>query len=247
MNAPKPNAPKRSTTAALLIALALAILAYALARGADDDASYRLDTPMVTHLQAGMHEQDVFLARDGGAFRVTAADEDPSAPLYASAQVVDHNPADPDDIGPYAVGGALGLTQGAWLAGRGNLTVACAEGHGRVNAVFENLVPNAVYTLWQSHVALPPSAPLKAIDLPLGAPDGSQNAFRTDDSGAAVFEAELDACVPLSSDRLATVLGIAYHSDGRTYGAEPGDFGKSSHVQLFSFLPTGAQLDAQAR
>jgi hypothetical protein len=30
---------------------------------------------------------------------------------------------------------------------------------------------------------------------------------------------------------------MAYHSDGQTYGAYPGDFGKNSHVQLAAMIP----------
>jgi len=35
---------------------------------------------------------------------------------------------------------------------------------------------------------------------------------------------------------------IAWHSDGKTYGAEAGDFGKVSHVQLFLGLPKHSDL-----
>ena len=201
---------------------------------------------MVNHLQAGMNEQDVFIGKDGYAFRVTAADEDMSAPLYASAEGIAHNPASPDDIGPYATGAELGFSQGEWLAGQGSLSLSCENGQGTVSASFEQLVPNATYTVWQSYVAMPPSVPLKVIDLPLGAQDGSQNVFNTDANGSALFSAELEACVPPSENHLSTVLAIAYHSDGQTYGLEPGDFGKNSHVQLFTFLPTAAQLAVQS-
>jgi hypothetical protein len=37
-------------------------------------------------------------------------------------------------------------------------------------------------------------------------------------------------------------LAIAYHSDGNTYGAEPGDFGLNSHVQMFLGLPPRSGL-----
>ncbi len=36
---------------------------------------------------------------------------------------------------------------------------------------------------------------------------------------------------------MMAMLVIAYHSDGNTYGPDPGPFGTGSHVQLFVPLP----------
>jgi hypothetical protein len=49
-----------------------------------------------------------------------------------------------------------------------------------VDVAFDALVPAATYTLWFSYIVMPPTVPFSVIDLPLGAVDGSQNAFATD-------------------------------------------------------------------
>jgi len=46
----------------------------------------------------------------------------------------------------------------------------------------------------------------------------------------------------LSGDQLMSGVAIALHSDGRTYGSEPGAFGKVAHVQLFAMLPNEDDL-----
>lgn len=243
------NTRNRVALTLSLSALIMAAFVAAATRGPDRPAheTWQLNQPLVTHLQAGMNEQDVFLAKEGGAFRITAADADLNAPLYTTAEGVPHNPASSSDVGPYTLGEPLGVTQGAWLAGGGSLTVRCEEGQGTVTADLEKLIPNATYTLWQSYVVAPPTVPFKAIDLPLGALDGSQNTFQTDGRGRAAFSVVLEACVPLSTEQLMTVLAIAYHSDGRTHGLEPGAFGHNSHVQLFTTLPTPAQMGLAAQ
>jgi hypothetical protein len=221
-------------TLALLFALALTVSTAA----AQD---YRFELGFFNHLQAGMHEQDVFVAQGDAVYRATS--EAPvTAALYASSEPVTHNPADPADVGPYPMGARLGFSLEDWLAASGDLTVACEAGSARVDVAFDALVPAATYTLWFSYIVMPPTVPFSVIDLPLGAVDGSQNAFVTDAQGHAEVSIALETCPLLSQGPLATMIAIAYHSDGRTHGFSPGAFGQTSHVQLMAFLPSRAEL-----
>lgn len=216
--------------------LALALVAATAAIGfAQSD--YVVDQAWMSHVQAGMAEQDVFVARDGSAFRMPADALADGTPLYAAAEPVEHNPGDPTDLGPFPLGEPLDATQATWLAGEGDVSLTCAGGLGELSASFRQLMPNAVYTVWHSLVATPLTVPFKALDIPVGPLDGSANEFRTDASGAAEFHLELDACMQLSHPNVTSALAIAYHSDGRTYGLEPGDFGLNSHIHLVTFLP----------
>jgi hypothetical protein len=193
------------------------------------------------HLQAKLPEQDVFVERVAGSgevYRVTAADREASAPLYAAAEAVRHNPFDPKAVGPYRKGRALGLTLGQWLAARGSGTYSCAGGHGTVRASFAKLVPNGVYTLWYFFLPMPPTRPFTGtLDLPLGARDGSQNTLRTDAQGTGTYRATFTPCLQLSGEQLAAGLALAWHSDGKTYASDAGPFGLTTHVQLFLLLP----------
>lgn len=198
----------------------------------------------VNHLQAGMNEQDIYVEHEAGSanvFRAVATDEDMSAMLYTSAAPVKHNPASAEDIGPFSKGMPLNITLGEWLAGTGTATFSCNNGQGSLEASFDKLIPNSVYTLWHFFMPLPPTTPFQSIDLPVGARDGSQNVLRSDASGHASYSVSFDTCLPFSMNTLASALALAYHSNDVTYGLEPGNFGTVSHVQLLVFFPTAEQ------
>ncbi len=202
--------------------------------------SRTLELSFVNHLQAGMAaEQDVHLEHEGvgGVFRVTAEDTDMVTMLYAAADGKHHDPTNPDAVGPFSKGVPLGVKLGDWLAGSGEAEVTCRDGSATISASFQQLVPNGVYTLWYSFIALPPTSPLSVMNLPLGTRDGSQNGFVADENGNAVYALELAPCLQLSTDQVGTMLALNYHSDGRTYGFDPGQFGYNAHVQLFALLP----------
>lgn len=220
----------------LFIAFVTSLFAVGLAQSAELN--------FVNHLQAGMNEQDVFIEHEPGAaqvYRAVATDEDMDAPLFAAAAPVKHNPASAEDVGPYAKGMPLNVTLGEWLAGSGSATVSCKNGQGTLEASFENLVPDAVYTLWHFYMPAPPTVPFQSIDLPVGARDGSQNTFTTDANGNALYSETFEGCLPASTEVLTSALAVAYHSNGQTYGLEPGSFGTVSHVQLFAPLPAAGQ------
>jgi hypothetical protein len=125
-----------------------------------------------------------------------------------------------------------------WLSAKGTATYVCDAGWGKLNASFENLVPNATYTMWHFFMSAPPTVPFNGtLDVPLGNRDGSQSVFKTDAKGRAVLDITFEHCLQMSDSQLMSGLAIAYHSDGQTYGGSPGPFGKASHVQLFSMLP----------
>ncbi len=224
---------------ALVVVLATVLAAQA--------ASMKLQ--FVNHLQAKLPEQDVFIekvAGSGEVFRITAADKDMNAPLYTAASPLPHDPSNPQAIGPYKKGRALGITLGQWLAGAGTATYTCTSGQGSVVASFKKLVPNGDYTMWYALLATPPPIPMATYDLPLGARDGSQNVFRANAQGNASFKVAFKPCLQPTTDQFTALLAIAWHSDGKTYGGVPGPsdmpysgFGVVSHVQLFLGLPKG--------
>lgn len=222
---------------------AMVILAAALVAQA---GSTSIKLQFMNHLQMQFAEQDVYIERAAGSaqvYRVTAQDKNLSAMLFAAADPIKHNPFDAKDLGPYKKGRALGISLGQWLAASGSGTYSCANGQGRVNVAFKKLVPNGVYTMWYFFMALPPQQPFTGtLDLPLGARDGSQNTFRANAQGNATYELSLKPCLDLSGQQVKSGLAIAWHSDGKTYAADPGAFGSVSHVQLFLLLP-----DANAR
>ncbi len=224
-----------------LRSVTLAVSVVAVSAIAAQAATMTIDLQFVNHLQAKMPEQDVYIERTaapGQVYRVTAADTDQKAPLFATAGPIRHNPFDPKVNGPYDKGKALGVTLGQWLAATGSGTYTCSSGAGTVQARFAKLMPNATYTMWYFFLPMPPTKPFTGtLDLPLGARDGSQNTFRTDGAGTAAFKATFKPCLQLSGEQLASGLAVAWHSDGKTYASDAGPFGSTTHVQLFLLLP----------
>lgn len=234
--------PAALTATAIVAGLILLIVSVAFAQVPN---GYQIEVPLVNHLEAGMHEQDIFIEREPGShevFRVTADDADMTAMLYASAEPVAHNPTDPNDVGPYPKGSSLGITLGEWLTGSGSASITCEGDTGRFSAEFRDLVPGGVYTLWTFFLARPFPEVFATYDLPIGARDGSESVFVADAEGRASLDVETTPCVQLSGDQLLSGLAAAYHSDGQTYGPLPGEFGTISHLHVLTFLPTAGEL-----
>jgi len=93
------------------------------------------------------------------------------------------------------------------------------------------------------------------LHIPVGAPDGSQSVFRADTKGIAAFNLKMKALpdstnvtykdyvamyvskkAPITSNITWTLLGVAYHSDGKSHGSELGEMGKTSHMQLINVM-----------
>ncbi len=217
--------------------------AVSLALGA---CAQTVELEFVDHVKAGMIEQDVYVEKSSGegqVYRIEAEEFDAfkNAPLYATTRVVHHAPFNPQHNGPYPKGRELGMTMAEWLSGTGKATYTCTAGTGTIDAAFTNLVPNGLYTMWHAFVGKGhmgcADCPFATIDFPIGDPDGSGSVFTADDKGDVTFHASFKPCLETGTDKLATMLAIAYHSDGSTYGPDPGPFGIGSHVQLFTGLP----------
>jgi len=156
--------------------------------------------------------------------------------VYASTTAQTYDPFKVGDnpLGPFEKGESLGFTLGEWLSASGAGTYTVDGDTAKLEASFENLVPDSVYTIWCSRITFPPEP--EFVDEPCGAADGSENTFNSDEDGNADYSVELEP-LELSTEETATIITIAYHSDGETYGESAGDFGFNSHVQIFYLMP----------
>lgn len=197
----------------------------------------------VDHLTAGLIEQDVFVEHvpgSGEVFRVLPAEKKKywDAPVYKSASPQDHDPFNARTAGPFMKGDPMGMTLGEWLGAKGKAAYSCQDGWGKFKAEFDNLVPNATYTMWHFFMAKGITDPfLGMIEVPMGERDGRHSIFTTDADGRGSMDITFDQCLQLGDTQLASGIAIAYHSDGKTYGVLPGDFGTVTHVQVFALLP----------
>ncbi|MEM1428380.1 MAG: hypothetical protein AAGG09_02870 [Pseudomonadota bacterium] len=228
------------TLTLLLLSSAIAAPAWAIdTKG--DDASVAFDITFMSHVEAGVAEQDVYSERAPGSGEVWRPGPQATrlgAPLFAAAEPQRHNPGDPAASGPYPKGAPLGLSLGEWLNASGEGAYRVEDGQGHLTIAFEGLVPNGVYTLWHFFMANGETSPfIGTFDLPAGAFDGSQSVFIADANGAATFDQTFETPLQLSGEQLAAGLAVNWHSDGKTYGVEPGAFGLNAHIQLFSGLP----------
>jgi hypothetical protein len=209
--------------------------------GGNKGEVFAIDLAFINHLDANLPEQDVFIERvpdSGEVFRVTPGDNNMNAALFKSAGPVPHNPFDAEAIGPHPKGEPIGLTLGEWLKHRGTGTYTCENGEGALRTTFTGLVPNGVYTMWHAFTALPATKPFSGfLDLPLGARDGSTSVFVADNDGEAAFNHTFRPCLQMTDVWTTAMLAINWHSDGRTYGGLPGDFGYNAHVPLLVMLP----------
>ncbi len=204
-------------------------------------AALSIDVAFITHLDANLPEQDVYIERDAGSgqvYRVTTGDHNMNEPLFAVANEVPHNPFDPKAIGPHPKGESLGMTLGQWLKHRGTGTYTYKDGIGSLKLSFTGLVPGGVYTMWHAFMpAVPPEPFTGTLDIPLGANDGSESVFQADENGKAEFVHTFKPGLQMSDVWTKSMLAINYHSDGKTYGGHPGKFGFNAHIPLFAMLP----------
>jgi hypothetical protein len=223
----------------------VASIATAKAEEIDSGGSKRdavsIDLAFINHLDANLPEQDVFIERVAGSgkvFRVTPGDHNMNAPLWKAAEPVPHNPFDAEAVGPHPKGEPVGMTLGEWLKHRGTGSYTCEDGVGTLETSFTGLVPNGVYTMWHAFTALPATTPFSGfLDLPLGARDGSTSVFVADGNGVAAFNHTFKPCLQMTDVWTTAMLAINWHSDGKTYGGLPGDFGYNAHVPLLVMLP----------
>jgi len=198
---------------------------------------------MVTHVQAELNEQDVYINRDGQAMRITVGEAESEEildmPVYGSAEPVEPDPFGLTEapLGPFPIGGELGFTMRDWLGATGTGTYTISGARANLTLSMEGLVPNGVYTAWCARVKLPPQPVL--FDLPCGATDGSENVFRAISDGSASFEVEM-APLEESTESVQNVIAVVYHSDGQGHGPLPGAVGMNAHAQLLYLMPPGS-------
>lgn len=192
---------------------------------------------LTTFIERGVTERDVLVEKEGLAagmvdrvspFEIKGA-AILSKPVYATTKGNTVAAAFGRTPGPFPKGPALGFTLGQWLAARGTGTRAVDGDTVELKLSFRRLVPNGVYTVW--------CVPVGGEDAPCGAADGSQNLIRADVSGNARFEARMTP-IPAQMKTTGTIVALAYHSDGKSYGKIPGMFGQYVHVQLVFVVPS---------
>ena len=217
---------------------ALAVLALALAGCAGAEPAIPLT--FVNHLEAGIPARGVFVEKIEGSsvvYRVVSAEKEAylGAPLHGTVEPFD--PADLPAHRPYAKGGAIGATLARWLAATGSGTYACEDGRGIIEASFDNLVPNSTYAMWHVFVPMPPGERSAAYELPVGARDGSEATFASDNQGNASYRRSFEPCLQLGGEQLASGLAVAWRERAAPMDRLPAAPGELSHVQLFAWLP----------
>lgn len=209
----------------------------------------KIELVFVDHLKAGLIEQDVFVEKQKGSgkvYRVLPSEREQylNSKIYTIQNAEHHDPFDPKNAGPYKKGKYLGMTLAEWLKGKGTASYTCEEGWGTFKAQFEHLVPNSTYTMWHFFMPAPPTVPFTGtLDVPLGDRRGEQSVFKTDGKGNASIDVTFEHCLQMSGDQLMSGMAIALHTDGKTYGPDPGAFGKDTHVHLFAMLPEGDEVN----
>ncbi len=201
------------------------------------------DVVLSTHVELGLPEQDAFVEVEEGGSEVVRPDvEDTNSvserarKVFASAEPHEHDPFKTGDnpLGPFEKGEPLGFTLGEWLAGDGRGSYTVDGDEAQLELSLSNLVPGGLYTVWCARANMPPGK--GSVDDPCGAADGSENTFTADDEGDATFSVSMTPLEPSSAETMS-VIAIAYHSDGKSYGAHPGEFGQYTHVQLAWLMP----------
>ena len=237
---------RKSVISALAITSALVFLMTFQARAQGQVIAVEVD--FATHSGQGLFEPDVFVEKvegSGELFKVAPSEvhQYKEAMLYATVEEVEYAPHLPG--GPYVKGEALGVTLGEWLAATGTVTYTCEEGKSTVNASFENLVPNGIYTFWNFVEPDPITDPYTGLVWPLGARDGTQSVFKVNAQGDAEYEAVIESCLQLSGLQTNSGLAIAFHSDRKTYGFQPGAFGVVTFTHLAGIFPKDADVPSR--
>jgi hypothetical protein len=223
--------------------LAIGILAMAsVSASAQDVGMIKLTYFMLGH--DGMVEQDVFIESPANSNQVSRIPVSQAAKhmdtvLYASMKAPPFEPMKAEPTETYPKGAALGITLGDWLNAKGTGSYACDGKQATIKSSFQNLVPNAVYTMWNFIDLDPPTDPWQGLLVPAGTRDGSQSIFKTDARGNGTYELVIENCLQLSGTQSLAGLAIAWHNDGKTYGFSPGGLGVVSHAQLMAFFPRG--------
>ncbi|MCK5660447.1 MAG: hypothetical protein KAH86_03740 [Methanosarcinales archaeon] len=229
-----------ATLAGLLVIVLISTIATA-------SSTTDVDISFINHIQAELPEQDVFVVLNNTTpnlvYRIEGNDaKDPSIlgkMVFTTANTTSHDPfkLSSNPLGPYPKGAELGISMEQWLAATGTGTYTIDGDNAEMEFSLQKLVANGTYTVWCSRLTFPPN--VKVVDTACGAPDGSQNTLKADAQGNAAFNLKLKPLVN-STTETTSLIALAYHSDGKTHGSEPGDFGLNTHVQIFFMIPPPA-------
>jgi len=141
------------------------------------------------------------------------------------------------------------VTLGSWMKARGRLEVTCeADGEARARIIATNLLPNRYYQVLESFQAKEGNR-VVVLDGMLG---GVPDVVATDENGNALFETELNHCLPESLDEVSPSLNVTlvYRTSHRSFGAtaatfrdplQPRYLGEDASVHLY-FPTTGERL-----
>jgi hypothetical protein len=142
------------------------------------------------------------------------------------------------------------VTWGEWNDVEARAAVKCIREGSHVVVHASGLIPNGQYTVWVV-VFDPPGFDGTMNNAfgfgPLGAQDGSQNAFVADDDGegqisgtlppglmSIIHKRPFDGCL---TDEFEFHVALAYHIDGQTYGPTPGPVCVWAVQRFFPFKP----------
>lgn len=202
-----------------------------------------------TDLAIGIPQQNVYITKadapDDQVFRLApdeATDEVLAQPIFTVASV---NPPDMFETsenprGPFEKGKELGLTMNEWLSVTGQAEYIKHASLDEVQASFQNLRPNSVYTLWCVLATAPPEE--SAFEIPCGNPDGSDSIYQSDADGNLSIH-KIMSPMPYATENSFSTLCLAYHSDGQTYGSVVGDYGRVAHIHTcFDILTEDHEL-----
>jgi len=209
-------------------------------RQAGEETIYEFDfekAPVVQVEQMNIPVSDVHIpVGDGMVMRATSLNDNLiNLPLYTAKDPVPFDMIEPPyDAGPYEQGEPLGFTMAEWMTASGTGTYVINDSEVLLDAQFENLVPNSVYTTWCIRMNLPLDMP----DIkPCGSSDGTENWFTSSELGIGNVAIKLDQPFEPSTKDVRSMIAIVFHSDGNTYGPSPGAMGKNAHMQLVYEFP----------
>ncbi len=244
---------KLSHSAISLVVLGSVVFApisSALAQEAITQGTARLTFTTLT--KAGFPEQDVFIGGPTAANPNTLNEQvvrvfgpDTKNPvnlvktIFRSEQPVTHDltRTGTTPLGPFARGKTLDTALQAWLNAKGSASYTILGGGSSLNAAFENLMPNALYSLWCDRYATGAS---DFVASPCLRGDGSMITFTTDPGGTATLSVSFPTVAPTGKST-KSVFALVYHSDGKTNGSTPGSYGVNAHTHLIAFLPTKSE------
>ena len=220
--------------------MVLIVLLLSVPLSATAQSTQVIDLKWNTLFAMGLPEQFVFLMDDDGAL-YRATPESPLSelekPIYSIGSaddfVFDPFQLQDNPLGPFEAGEQLDMTMRDYLGARGSGTYTLEGDMATVDLWFDRLIPNGVYTLWCSTLTIPPE--FSIVDKPCGSEDGSENNFTANEHGELPINMSFPA-LDFPTETTRSVIAIAWHSDGETYGEHPGDFGTVTFVPLRAIL-----------